>query len=167
MGEITAHYGVRGWVRLRSYTRPPEEILEFPRWTLVHRDGTGGGRPGRVVDHRLQKRGLVVKLEGFESRDEAEPLIGLQVCVPTEDFPVLPQGEYYWSQLVGLRVVNLAGEFLGTVDHLLETGANDVLVVKSRDGDAATERLIPWIPRVVRDVDTEAGRLQVDWDPDF
>ncbi len=119
------------------------------------------------MDSLLQQRNLVVKLEGISSRDEAATLAGMQICIPVGDLPDLPAGEYYWSELIGLEVVNLAGEPLGAVDHLVETGANDVLVVKSRGGgDADIERLIPWIPQVIRDVDIGAGCLLVDWEPD-
>ena len=177
MGEISSPYGVRGWVRVRSYTRPPEEILGYACWTLTprNRPGDPGGaglqaaarQSRRVTDSLLQKRHLVVKLEGISSRDEAASLCGMQVCIPAGDLPDLPTGEYYWSQLVGLEVVNLAGESLGTVDHLVETGANDVLVVKYPGVDADAERLIPWIPQVIRAVDIGAGSLLVDWEGDY
>ena len=178
LGEIASPHGVRGWVRVRSYTRPPEEILGYACWTLTPRErpgnpegagrGAGTCQSRRVVDSRLQSRSLIVKLEGISCRDEAQTLAGMRVCVPTDDLPALPRGEYYWSQLIGLEVVNLAGEALGTVDHLVETGANDVLVLRSRDGGGAeVERLVPWIPQVIRTVDIEAGSLQVDWDSDY
>ncbi|MYH89526.1 MAG: 16S rRNA processing protein RimM [Gammaproteobacteria bacterium] len=177
IGEISSPYGVRGWVRVRSYTRPPEEILGYACWTLTPRNRSGGpgdaGRPAearqsiRVMDSLLQKKHLVVKLEGISSRDEAASLSGMQVCIPAGDLPDLPAGEYYWSQLIGLEVANLAGESLGTVDHLVETGANDVLVVKYPGVDADAERLIPWIPQVIRAVDIGAGSLLVDWEGDY
>ncbi len=180
LGEISAHFGVRGWLRVRSFTRPPDQITDYATWILIPVDRsrtTGPTHPltlaepvprWRVQDYRWQSPRLIIQLEGIRSREEARPLIGRQVCVPVSLLPCLPAGEYYWSQLIGLQVVNLQGTCLGRVDGLMETGANDVLVVKSphRSGHDL-ERLVPWIPQVIRTVDLPSGSLVVDWDPDF
>ncbi len=177
LGEISAHHGVRGWVRIRSHTRPAEEILEYARWTLVpgERRGLRGGQSGprartlvAVVETRRQKNGLLARLDGIGSREDAEPLIGAHIAVPRAELPALPEGEFYWEQLIGLDVINLEGEDLGKVDHLLETGANDVLVVRRElPGSESEERLLPWAANVIRRVDLEAGRLLVEWGLDY
>ncbi len=159
MGEIAGVYGVRGWVRVRSFTDPVENLLRYRPWAL------GSGQQVRsvsVLEARLHGPGLVARLEGVGDRDAAAELVGQQVLVDRVQLPEVP-GEVYWADLEGMQVLTLDGRRLGQVDHLLETGANDVLVVR---GDR--ERLIPFVrPEVVRDVDVEAGRLTVDWDPEF
>ncbi len=115
----------------------------------------GGQRQGKLV---------VAALEGVADRDAAAALIGWDILIDKEQLPVPEQGEYYWADLVGLRVETEQGEALGIVDHLMETGANDVLVVK----DGKKERLIPFLQQqTVLNVDIENGLMIVDWDPDF
>ena len=109
-------------------------------------------------------KGLVVGLRDYTDRDQARSLIGLEIAVPRAELPAPEEGEYYWADLVGLKVETTEGQILGTVDHLIETGANDVLVVHGED----RERLIPFVAdQVIRRVDLAAGLIQVDWDPDF
>lgn len=111
---------------------------------------------------RLASGTVLVKLEGMDDRDSAATWVGAEIAVPFAELPAPEPGEYYWYQLQGLAVVNRQGVELGTVDHLLETGANDVLVVTGE-----RERLIPYLPSVILQVDEQAGRLEVDWDADF
>ena len=158
---------------MRSYMRPMEDILAFDRWWLVDgQRGHGSGHPSRPqivvpLESRRQRVGFVVRLENIASREQAEMLIGASIAIPLSELPELPPGEYYWEELVGLSVVNLSGTSLGMVDHLLETGANDVLVVHQVvDGGGTVERLVPWIPRVIRSVELVEGILRVDWDPE-
>lgn len=174
VGEITGHHGVRGWVRVRSYMRPPEEVLDFAVWWVLgagHRQPQEDQRPLRKVfplESRKQRTGFLVRLEGVTNRDEAEPLIGCGIAVALADLPDLAPGEYYWEDLIGLSVINMAGETLGRVDHLLETGANDVLAVHQDSGDGdIVERLLPWTAQVVRSVEPDEGILRVDWDVEF
>lgn len=159
LGRVAGLYGVRGWVKVYSYSRPPEAILNYTPWLLCR---SGRWEPVHVAERRLAGRQVLARLEGVEDRDQARELLGRDIGIRLDQLPPLPEGEYYWVQLIGLRVRNLAGAELGRVDHLLETGANDVLVVLGE-----RERLIPYIPQVVREVDLERGVLQVDWDPDF
>jgi 16S rRNA processing protein RimM len=174
VGEITGHHGVRGWVRVRSYMRPPEGVLDFSVWWVLcagHRQPRDYQQPSRKVfplESRKQRSGFLVRLEGVTNREQAEPLIGCGIAIALADLPELPPGEYYWEDLVGLLVVNMAGESLGRVDHLLETGANDVLVVRQEPGDGdIVERLLPWTTQVVRSVEADEGILRVDWDAEF
>ena len=158
LGEVSAHHGVRGWVKVYSHTRPLENILDYPRWWLRVR---GNWQEVEVAEGRMHGKGIIVRIDKVNSREDAETYLKAEIAVARDD---LPEGDgFYWSDLVGLRVETIDGEPLGTVDHLFETGANDVVVVK---GDR--ERLIPWVrDDVVKDVDLEGGLIRVDWDPSF
>jgi 16S rRNA processing protein RimM len=160
VGQLVGVYGVRGWLRLKSFTDPIENIVEYAPWQVRFR---GQWRDVDVVAARAHGKGLVVQLDGVDDRDAAAAWVGSDVAVARDALPRLSNDEYYWSDLIGLEVVTTGGATLGHVDSLLETGANDVLVVR---GDR--ERLIPFLPdRVVRKVDLDARRIEVEWDPDF
>ncbi len=159
MGRVTGLHGVRGWVKVHSYTRDHLDILEYDHWRLRL---TGAWREIEVQEGRPQGRGIVVHLKGVDDRDQAATLVGADIAIPRAQLPRLKKGEYYWSQLEGLRVTNLQGVELGRVSHLFETGSNDVLVVVGE-----REYLIPYLPDVVRNIDLDAGTVQVDWDTDF
>jgi len=166
IGRITSVFGVRGWLKVYSYTDPREGILNYRNWTLIL---DGRRIPARLEEGRRQGQGIVVKLKGIDDRDQARSYCGADVRVPVSELPELPQGEYYWYQLEGLEVTTVSGVCLGRVSHLMETGANDVLVVRACPGSLdQRERLIPYLPeQVVREVDLAAGRMIVDWDPEF
>ncbi|MDH5648762.1 MAG: ribosome maturation factor RimM [Gammaproteobacteria bacterium] len=160
MGEIVGLFGVRGWVKVYSYARPREAILGYDPWLL---EIDGNWRSIRVKEGRAGAKGITVQLEGFVDRDQAQSLVGSRIAILPDQLPPLVEGEYYWSQLTGLKVVTLDGVDLGIVDHLIETGANDVLVVESPE----KSRMLPYIPDVVKRVDLTQGVMEVDWDPDF
>lgn len=165
LGRINGLFGVRGWVKVYSYTAPAANILDFPLWH-VGRDGES--RPMRLVEGRVQGKGLVARLapadgDPIDERGEAAALVGCDIAVDRDDLPPLPEGEYYWADLLGLRVVNREGDELGTVSHMMDTGVHGVLVVAGE-----RERLIPFILGViVDDVDLAAGRITVDWESDW
>lgn len=160
LGRVGAPHGVRGWVRVQSYARPPESILDFARWLL---DTGAGWQSWQLADSRITDKALIARPAGCDDRDTALSLRHATIAVERAELPTLPAGEWYWADLQGLAVENADGTPLGRVDHLIETGANDVLVVQGE-----RERLIPWIAeQVIRQVDLEQGRLVVDWDPDF
>ncbi|MBB3191196.1 ribosome maturation factor RimM [Halomonas cerina] len=168
LGKLTSPYGVKGWLKVYSYTSPMEGILDYDEWVLRHQ---GGLVRYRLAQGRPHGKGLVARLEGVDGREPAEALVGAEILLPKAELPELDgDDEFYWYQLEGLKVVTLEGETLGRVDYLFETGANDVMVVKGRSEDAIDdrERLLPFLPgEVVRDVDLEAGVMTVDWDPEF
>ncbi len=184
VGLIQAHFGVKGWVKVISYTRPPQEILNFDSWSLVDADNSENrqgvssktqlgdsvdncDRSLELLEGRDQGKGLIVRLSGIESRELAESLIGATIVIHRDQFAQLEEGEYYWTDLLGLRVSNLAGHEFGTVDHLVETGANDVMVIrKIEDSGQRLEVLIPWADQYVMKVDLEKGEILVDWDAD-
>ena len=159
LGRIVGPFGTRGWVKVRSSTEPPGNILRYAPWH-VGRDGCWF-RVG-VAEGRLQGGGVIARLDGCHGRDEADGYRGCEIAVERSRLPETEDGEYYWTDLAGLRVVTGDGIDLGEVEHMMETGANDVMVV--RDG---IERLIPFLPgTVVRSVDIERGVVVVDWHPD-
>lgn len=166
LGKLTSPYGVKGWLKVYSYTSPMEGILDYAEWVLEH---SGQRTTRRLIQGRRQGKGLVASLEGLDSKEQAESLAGAQVLLPKQILPELATGDYYWYQLEGLRVVTLDGTDLGRVNYLFETGANDVLVVKGDvDSIDDKERLLPFLPDdVVRETDLAAGRMTVDWDPEF
>ena len=135
-----------------------EAILSYQPWLLGD-----DKKPVKIVDGRKQGKGLAALLPGFENREQAAALVGQQIFVERDQMPPTEKDEYYWSDLEGLEVQTTGGEKLGRVDRLMETGANDVLVVT---GDR--DRLIPFIQgQYVKRVDLEAELIEVDWDPDF
>jgi 16S rRNA processing protein RimM len=156
LGRIVGVFGVRGWVKVYSDTRPREAILGYNPWLV---QTAAGWREYRLVEGRAQGPGVVAQLEGCADRTQAQALVGARIAVWQEQLPPTRPGEYYWADLEGLRVVNLRGEELGVVSHLLETGANDVMVVQ---GERA--RLIPFTRYAVRDVDLVGRVIRVDWD---
>lgn len=156
MGRIVGLFGVRGWIKVHSYTRPREAILEYGPWLV---ESTGTWRTFNVVEGRRQGNGIVARLEGVSNRDSAAALVGAEIAITGSQLPAAGEGEYYWAELEGMRVVNLAGQELGRVSYLFETGANDVLVVQGE-----RERLIPFGKGVVQEVDRAAGVIRVDWD---
>lgn len=160
VGEIVGAFGVLGWVKIRSFTDPPANILKYIPWALGSSEAP---RSARLVEGRPQGAAVVARLEGVEDRDQAIALKGTRILVPRQCFPEASPGTYYWADLIGLDVVTVAGVSLGKVRGLLETGANDVLDVK---GDR--DRLIPFVVgEFVKDVDLAESRITVDWDPEF
>ena len=158
LGYISAVHGIRGWVKVHSWTRPMEAILDYQPW-LLGEDKS----PVKIVDGRKQGKGLVALLPGFEDRERAHRLVGQQIFVDRDQLPATAANEYYWSDLEGLEVNTTKGELLGRVESLMETGANDVLVIHGK-----REHLVPFIQgQYVTRVDLEAGLIVVDWDPEF
>lgn len=165
LGKITSVHGVRGEVKIYSFTDPIDNLLGYTAWTLK-RDGEV--KQVELVSGRLQGKVLVAKLKGLDDREVARTFAGFDICVPRALLPDLDDGEYYWHQLEGLKVIDLQGQLLGRIDHLLETGSNDVMVVKPCPGSLDDrERLLPYTEQCVQQVDLAAGEMRVDWDADF
>lgn len=164
LGKITGVFGVRGWVRVYSYTDPREAILDYSgclarvggEWQAL--EWSEGKRHGKSV---------VAKMHGVDDRDAAAAWIGTEIAIPRDAMPEAEPGSFYWSDLEGLEVVNSDGDILGTVAHLLETGADDVLVVRKTEenSEEIQEVLIPFIKETyVLDVDIAGGKIRVDWE---
>ena len=157
LGRIVGVFGVRGWVKVYSYTEPREAVLDYKDW-LLSRDG--GWQPVALAEGGRHGKAVIARLDGIESRDAAAELTGSDIGVDRDTLPEPGEGHYYWADLEGLTVVHKDGTELGKVAGLMATGANDVLVV-----DGPVERLIPFVPgTVVLDVDLAAGVIRVDWD---
>lgn len=169
VGRIGAVHGVRGWVKIQSFTAPPEQIFAYQPWWLKLPEGE---QRMEVADSVVHGNKLVAQLNRIEDREEARRFTQAEIRVDINSFPPLEAGEYYWHQLEGLRVFSDYEGLrvdLGRVIRLLETGANDVLVVRGdRDSIDKRERLIPYLPeQTVVHVNLTSGEMVVDWDPDF
>ena len=165
LGKIFSVHGVRGEVKVYSFTDPLDNVLDYHRWTL-RRDNEV--KQVEVISGRVHGKVLVAKLKGLDDRDVARTYAGFEICVPRSELPELSDDEFYWYQLEGLNVINHDGQLLGRIDHLLETGANDVMVVKPCAGSLDDrERLLPYTEQCVLSIDLDAGEMRVDWDADF
>jgi 16S rRNA processing protein RimM len=160
LGRIGGVYGVKGWLKVHSYTEPRDNIVEYSPWLLAH----GGERwEARVMDARTGNGRVIVKLDGLDDREAAREWVGAEIAVERQRLPPCGPGEYYWSDLEGLEVRTPQGEVLGKVEHLIATGGNDVLVVAGE-----TERLIPFVLKsVIRSVDLDEGVIVADWAADY
>jgi 16S rRNA processing protein RimM len=158
IGHISGVHGVNGWVRIHSLTEPREAIFEYQPWLL-------GDSREEVMIQQGKKHGkhLIAMLEEVDGRDQAEDLVNRSVAVYRDQLPELPETEYYWTDLVGLSVQLADGTGLGTIERMLATGANDVMVTQGE-----RERLIPFVRgQYVKSVNLIEGIIVVDWDPDF
>jgi 16S rRNA processing protein RimM len=160
LGRITGPFGVRGWLKVMSFTDPPEQILDYRTWRVDL--PRAGRRELRPLESRRHGKGLVVRFEGIDDRDAAIALGRLDLWVQRRELPALKKGEYYRADLVGFEVVNLLGQTLGRVDHFLDMPANALMVVVGE-----REHWLPLGQNQVFRVDLEHGRITVDWDPDF
>lgn len=162
VGKISGAFGVKGWVKIYSFTDPRENILSYSPLYLSH---NGDWIEVKVVEGRLQGKGVVMSLSGVTDRDQVLPLVGVELAITKAQIKPAGKDEYYWSDLIGMTVVNLQDEQLGQVDSLLENGAHDVLVVLNKD---KTERLIPFvIDDIVELVDLDNRIIRVDWELDY
>jgi len=162
LGRISGVFGVKVWLKVHSDTEPRENILNYSPWSLLI---GGQWQLRKVLAGRLHGKGLVVQLEGCDDRDLAATLVKTEIAIPRAQLPNAGSGEVYWQDLQGLQVSTQEAVDLGKIVSLMETGANDVLVIKAEDGQ---ERLVPFIrDSVVTDINLEAGTMTVDWDPDF
>ncbi len=159
LGAVQGPFGVKGWVRIRSFTDPAENLLDYSPWLLK---STQGWRQVTCLAARAHGQGLVAELEGVADRDAAAGLKGALIGVLAASLPEPAEDEFYWRDLIGLVVLDQAGTVLGTVVEMMATGANDVLVVALADGGG--QELIPFDRRYVTAIDVAGGSLVVDWD---
>ena len=160
MGYIKGVFGIKGWLKIAANTEYSDSLLDYPEWQLV-KDGKTVVvtlEEGKVVNGELQ-----VKLEGINDRDLAFSLRGYTIEIPREAFAPTEEGEYYWADLVGMTVTNKDNAILGKVSNLMETGANDVLVVNGKYGQI----LIPFVSQYVETVDTGSKTIIADWGLDY
>jgi 16S rRNA processing protein RimM len=159
MGRIAAPFGIKGWVKVQPFTEDPGTLLDFESWRV--------GRDAQQTHYTVEAaqdhgKALVAKLVGIDDRDAAYALRGQEISVAKSALPPPQENEFYWSDLIGLKVVNRQGIELGTVDSLMESGTNDLLVVKG-----TRDHLIPFIAAFVGTVDLAGGTIEVDWGEDY
>ena len=158
LGRITGPHGVKGWVKVFSHTEPREAILDYQPWLLGPEQ-----RQVELADGSRLGRAVIARIRGFDSREQAESLQGQQVAVRRSQLPEPGKGQFYWSDLIGLEVVLEDGKSVGTIEAMMATGANDVMVVQ---GDR--QRLIPFVTdQTVLGVDLDSGMVRISWDKDF
>ncbi len=161
MGKVVAAQGIQGWVKVQTFTEYLDGLLDYDTWYVGNEQAW---RPLEVLEANVHGGKVVIaKLQGIADRTAAEKCKGLLIAVPRTALPEQQEGEYYWSDLIGLSVENLEGVQFGIVDSLLETGANDVLVIKGGSG----ETLIPFIASVIRQVSLKDKTIRVDWQADY
>jgi|TARA_B110000211_G_scaffold105038_1_gene122204 16S rRNA processing protein RimM len=167
LGKVGAVYGIKGWLKIHSFTDDQEAILDYFPWSLKLGNKI---QSVEITDWRKHNNGIVVKVAGIDDRDIAQKLVGSEIFVSEDALSDLPEGEFYWRDLIGMTVVTDKGYDLGQVSDIMETGANDVLVVKAnlKDGFGKKERLIPYLmDQVILSISTENKQICVDWDPGF
>lgn len=167
MGRIIGPFGVSGWIKVFPYTEYVDGLLDYPVWWLGK--GNREWHEVKVTGCEVHGSTLTAALESYADRTAAMRLKGMQIAVPRSQLPSLSKSGkdgYYWSDLIGLDVINLRDEELGKVTGLLETGANDVLQVQS-PMEGGKERLIPFVSQVIVKVDLKACRITVDWGMDY
>ncbi len=163
MGRVTAPFGIKGWIKIYALTAQIGNLQDYPLWWLGREDDW---REMRVVSAKVHGNMLVAQLEGVADRDGAAALKGWQLAVPREQLPGAGENEFYWADLIGLKVVNAEQHEFGRVARILQTGANDVLVVESSNKNER-ETLIPFIASAIKQVDLAAGVISVDWGRDY
>ncbi len=161
MGRVASAFGIKGWLKIQPFSEYVDSLLGYKTWYLGHENGPW--RAVTVVQCETHDKTLAVQFPDCPDRTAAEKLKGLLIAVPRSSLPEQEEGEYYWADLIGMSVINEAGETLGTVAELLETGANDVLIVKGSGPDV----LIPFLKNVIKHVDVTAKTIQVNWLADY
>ena len=159
MGRVSAPHGVKGWIKVQPYTQEIDGLLGYPEWWLAK---DGEWRQHRIAESAVHGALVLVRLEGCADREAAAALKGAEVAIPRHLLPENREGEYYWSDLLGMEVLNRRGVHLGRVAKVLETGANSVLVLEGE-----RELLVPFVDSVILAVDLADGRLMVDWELDY
>ena len=159
MARISGPYGVKGWIKIQPFTIDINQLLDKKEW-LIGDEISSISYP--IETSKIHGNSIVAKLVNIDDRDAAFGLRNKTILIPKHELPALEKGEYYWNDLMGHAVINQKQEHLGVVQTFLETGANDVLVVKGE-----REHLIPFIPHVILNVDMGKKEIEVDWDKDF
>ena len=179
LGRVLDAWGIKGWVRIQPHSADTEALFASNTWFLqppearFARGFAAFAGSVRVVPAEVKAHGegIVARFEGMDSRTAAEALKGVRIYLPRSAFPVTPEGEHYWIDLIGLEVFNREGLPMGVVRDLMPTGPHSVLVlayteiVDGKEQDA--ERMIPFVAVYVDDVDQKARRITVDWQVDY
>jgi 16S rRNA processing protein RimM len=159
LGKIAGTFGVHGWIKVQSFTDPPENIFEYDHWRLFR---SGQWTSVEIEDGRVTGKGVLAKLAGIDSPEDARLYVGAELGVPRNEMPQTAPGEYYWSDLEGIEARSANGDVLGRVDHFRSTPAGDVVVVRG-----AREHWIPFVKDRILKVDLESGFIVLDWAADW
>lgn len=167
LGKLGAAYGIRGWLKVFSSTEQAESIFDYQPWFIQR---SGQWQHIEIEDWKHHNKDIIVKLSGIDDRDAATLLTNFEIAVDSTQLPKLDNNEYYWKDLMGCHVVTLDGYDLGTIIDMMETGSNDVIVIKAnlKDAFGLKERLVPFLDgQVIKKVDLKSKLIEVDWDPGF
>lgn len=167
VGKLGSSYGIRGWLRVFSFTEHPDSIFEYKPWYI---NRAGQWQKVDIESFKPHNQDTIVKISGIDDRDQANTLTNFEIYVDASELPHLNDGDFYWKDLIGCKVITVNGYDLGLITDLMETGSNDVLVVKAnlKDAFGAKERLIPFVEdQFIKHVDLSAKQITVDWDPAF
>ena len=158
LGKITGAHGIKGWLKIQSFSSPPENILNYPSWII---NNQGEEDFYSIEQGRKQNNKIVVKLENIDNRNTAESLINSKIQILRSDLPKLSNENYYWSDLVGLSVLNSEEKVIGKIESLIETGANDVMVIITLKDERI---LIPFVMHeIIKEVSVELNYIKIDW----
>lgn len=161
MARIAAPFGIKGWLKLQTFTEYADSLDQFDSWFV---SSANGWQEIEVEDFAVNVKSVVAKLKGIDDRTAAEKLGKRDIAVPRSWLDQPEKDEYYWIDLIGAKVINEAGETLGTIETLMETGANDVLVVRSGNSTGSTEILIPFVSEYLANVDRQNKVVTVRWE---
>ncbi|AWK14797.1 ribosome maturation factor RimM [Candidatus Fukatsuia symbiotica] len=167
LGKVGSAYGIHGWLRVFSFTENANNIFDYQPWFVQQ---ASQWRHLELESWKYHNRDLIIKAKGVDDREAASQLTNLEIIVDAPQLPPLSDGEYYWKDLIGCQVVTTSGYQLGKIVDMMETGSNDVMVVKAnlKDAFGIKERLIPYLDeQVIKQVDIAAQRVEVDWEPHF
>jgi len=167
LGKVSGVHGIKGWVKVFSYTSPRVKITEYTQWYMKGiKDQSWVSR--KLIEGKEQGKNIIARLDDVNYRDEAEALVGTEIAIHKDQLEVLAENEYFWRDLIGLSVETISGEKLGQIDWLFDTGSNDVIIVKDTESAVEKEHLVPYLfGDVIKSVDLEKSLMVVDWDPEF
>ncbi len=160
IGRFGTPFGVKGWVKVQSFTDPVSNILDYPRWQVAT---AASWQTLEVIAIKAHDSVYVAELSGFTDRDAAARLTNREIAILRDELPSLPDDEFYWHDLEGMRVVTAHDQLLGHVDYLFATGSNDIMVIEGTD----KRHLVPFLDHVILQVDKAKQQIQVAWDPEF
>jgi 16S rRNA processing protein RimM len=160
IGKVGSPYGIKGWLNIHSFTDPPENILNYAPWLLVFPQKQ---QTVELIGQRMPHNKVQVQFAGCNDRTAASLFTGADIVIERNRLPVLPENEYYWSDLIGLTVINSQSQTLGVIKEFFATGSNDVFLVTGEK-----RHLLPYLRnQVVLEIDLAKKTMVVDWDPDF
>jgi len=167
LGKISGVHGIKGWVKVFSFTSPRVKITEYSQW-FMKSSTDQVWKPQKLIEGKEQGKNIIARLDGINYRDQAEGLVGTEIAIHKDQLEVLAENEYFWRDLIGLSVETNTGEKLGQIDWLFNTGSNDVIVIKDKQSADSKEHLLPYLfDDVIKSVDLENSLMIVEWDPEF